>query len=92
MQGQLCLWLGVSFCATALVSLRPLLQVRLSIGTTFYAIIFVTSALRALWFALPLTVEPSRVPRPVVAFDGASNRWLGTFVSELLDGLGSVCL
>ena len=46
--------LTASFALSAVLALRPLLQVNLSIGTTFYAIIFVTSVLRTLWLALPL--------------------------------------
>ena len=83
--------LTASFALSAVLALRPLLQVNLSIGTTFYAIIFVTSVLRTLWLALPLPVDLTRSPAPVMAFD-SHTPWFGTFASEVLDGLGSVSL
>ena len=47
--------------------------------------------LRTLWLVLPLRVDLTRSPTPVMAFeDGAP--WFGVFTSEVLDGLGSVSL
>lgn len=61
-----------------------------TVVTAFYSLILLTAALRSIWFLVPNAwLEPSYIPSAVMAF---SDRWVGTFVSELLVSLGSLSL
>lgn len=64
-----------------------------TVVTAFYALILLTSVLRALWFGIPATVwEPSYTPTAVYAFDAEHPSWVGAALSELVVTAGSLSL
>jgi len=64
-----------------------------TVVTAFYSLILVTSMLRAIWFLVPNSImEPSYVPRAVMAFDPDHPSWVGNFISEILLTAGSLSL
>jgi hypothetical protein len=95
-QKRLDLVLGIAFLLiTVFSSVRILRSFSLSSGrkviTTFNILIFMASALRAVWFLVPNDLlETSYTPEPQIAF--LSPGWAGTLGSELLMQLGSLSL
>jgi hypothetical protein len=64
-----------------------------TVVTAFYSLILLTSALRAIWFLIPKSsLEPSYVPSATMAFAAPNSGWIGTFLSEMLVSVGSLCL
>jgi hypothetical protein len=64
-----------------------------TVVTAFYALILVTSVLRAIWFGIPNSVwQPSYTPLAVYAFDKRYSGWMGAFGSQVIGTAGSLAL
>lgn len=91
--------LGLAFLSVTLVAAQRMHYSRkqggsdVTVVTAFYSLIFLTAALRSIWFLIPNSVlEPSYVPHAVMAFDSDHPSWVGGFISESLMCVGSLGL
>ena len=65
--------------------------VETTVVTAFYTLIFVTGALRSIWFLIPNDwLKSSYTPSAVFAF--SDNPWVGSLINSLLSTFGSLSL
>jgi hypothetical protein len=93
--------LGGAFVVTAFVAAKRIRANRSgstgaaesAVMTSFYSLIFVTAAVRALYFLIPASWwQPSYTPVAVNAWDGQHPAWVGYALAELTVTAGSLTL